>query len=153
LIAAFMLGLTIGSTLMTHFLDKIRREQPLLMKLELLILFYSLLTSLTLILLHAHIDRPGLLMPMQIALFTLNLICGALVGSEFPLANKIFLKLTEEISEVAGTLYASDLVGAWMGALLASIVLIPVLGIPQTCLLVAAVKLVSLVLVSFSSLP
>ena len=39
------------------------------------------------------------LVPAQIALFTLNLVCGALVGSEFPLANKIFLKFTEEVSE------------------------------------------------------
>ena len=136
---------------MTRFIDRIERERSLLMKLELSVLSYSLVASLALIFLHAQIGRPELLAPVQIALFILNLMCGALVGSEFPLANKIFLKAADQVSEVAGTLYASDLLGAWMGALLASIVLIPVLGIPQTCLLVAAVKFVSLVLVSLSS--
>ena len=44
-------------------------------------------------------------------------------------------------SHAAGVLYAADLVGGCLGALLGAVLLVPVLGIPQTC---AAVSLVGL---------
>jgi hypothetical protein len=40
---------------------------------------------------------------------------------------------------VAGLLYGADLMGGCVGALVASAVLVPVLGVVQTCLAVALV--------------
>jgi spermidine synthase len=47
-------------------------------------------------------------------------------------------------SRVAGFLYAADLVGGCLGALLGAVLLVPVLGIPQTCVAIALVGLAGL---------
>ncbi|MCJ7621803.1 MAG: hypothetical protein MUP64_16490 [Anaerolineae bacterium] len=49
-------------------------------------------------------------------------------------------------SRVAGLIYGADLTGACFGALLSSVFLIPILGIPQTCYAVAMLALTGLVL-------
>ena len=59
------------------------------------------------------------------------------MGSQFPLANKMYLRTRPEVSGTAGALYAADLVGAFAAALLVSVALLPALGIVQTCLFVA----------------
>ncbi len=58
------------------------------------------------------------------------------------------MHLRASLSEAAGILYASDLLGAFLGALLVSAMLLPALGVLETCLLVAVLKLGSLVLVA-----
>ncbi len=77
----------------------------------------------------------------------MNVLAGFLVGSQFPLANKIWLAVRKDSSGTAGILYASDLAGAFLGSIVVSVVLIPVLGIAQTCLLAAVLKLSSLLMV------
>jgi len=69
------------------------------------------------------------------------LVAGALTGMAFPLATTLMRGATDR---VAGLLYGADLVGGCVGALLASALLVPVLGIPQTCAAVAFVGLASL---------
>ncbi len=83
-------------------------------------------------------------------LLLLSLISGILVGAEFPLANKIYLIRLNKISWVAGMLYAADLIGAWLGAFIVSVIMIPILGILATCLFVIAINLISMFLVATS---
>lgn len=67
--------------------------------------------------------------------YTASLLKG---GMEFLLA----LHLTRgSVSRVAGLIYGTDLVGGWFGALMSSTLLIPILGIPQTCLALAGLAL------------
>ena len=105
-----------------------------------------------LVVFHSHLGQPAIFAVVQAIILILSLVSGVLVGSEFPLANKIYLAGTGRVGEVAGGLYAGDLVGAWVGALVVSIWLIPVLGIVNTCILIASLKVVSLVLVATSRL-
>jgi len=77
----------------------------------------------------------------------LNIVAGFLVGAQFPLANRLYLRVHPELSGTAGALYAADLVGAFAAALLVSVVLLPALGMVETCLLVAMLKAVSFGLV------
>lgn len=80
---------------------------------------------------------PDLLFPF------LALVAGFLGGMEFPLA----VNLTEgSTSRVAGLIYGTDLVGSCFGALLTSALLIPILGIPHTCYVVAMSALAGLIL-------
>ena len=59
---------------------------------------------------------------------------------QFPLANRL-----EFDGTVAGAsrLYTADFVGACLGALLASTLLIPLMGVTGVCLLTAALNLVA----------
>ncbi len=145
LVAAFMLGLALGGLSMNHIMNKLRRDIIALGKIELAIIAYSLLLPLILVLLFAHVARPPPFMPAEMPLFLLNCVAGFLVGLEFPLANKIYLGGNGGVGRVAGTLYASDLCGAIFGAVLASVFLIPILGISKTCLVTAMFKIASLV--------
>jgi spermidine synthase len=76
----------------------------------------------------------------------LNGAAGFLVGAQFPLANRLWLRGRDSQPGREGALYASDLIGAFLGSILASVLLIPVLGVLETCLLAALLKLCSLLL-------
>lgn len=115
----------------------------LLGKIELVFVLYSLLVPLVLLICAAN---PFMFLTTGIVLFILIGITGFLVGLEFPLANKIYLKGTSRIGRTAGTLYFSDLVGASIGAIGASTLLIPILGILKVSFLVVGLKLTSLIL-------
>jgi spermidine synthase len=96
--------------------------------------------------LYARITDPALFESVQVILFVLNALAGFLVGAQFPLANRLWLRGRESQRGREGALYASDLVGAFLGSILVSVLLIPVLGIVATCLLAAVLKLCSLLL-------
>jgi len=74
---------------------------------------------------------------------------GRDVESEYPLpwdtpGTGVASGLSTE--RVAGLIYGADLVGACLGAFLSSALLIPVLGIPQTCYAVALLSLAGVLL-------
>jgi len=45
------------------------------------------------------------------------------------------------VSRVAGLIHGTDLVGGWFGTLMSSTLLVPILGIAQTCLALAGLAL------------
>lgn len=152
LIAAFMVGLAIGSTVMIRIMSRITNNKSLFIKLEFLILVYSVIVPVILIVFQSYLAHTVMFALIQAIIPVLSLVSGVLVGSEFPLANKIYFKGTGRVGEVAGALYACDLVGAWVGTLIVGIWLIPVMGIVNTCILIACLKVASLVLVATSRL-
>lgn len=138
LIAAFHIGLTAGG----YYMNLTMRRKGIfsLVKIELLICLYSFILPLVLFQLYSRVVH----IPAEIILPILNCLAGFLVGSEFPLANKIILT-DKEVARTVGTLYASDLIGACLGAVLSGIFLIPILGIQMTCVALALFNLTSLV--------
>jgi spermidine synthase len=79
---------------------------------------------------------------VQAAIAGLTLVLASMVGMEFPLATRT------SFGDVVGTaskLYTADFIGACLGALLASTLLIPILGVMTTCLLAAGLNAVSAV--------
>jgi len=146
LITAFMAGLSLGGWVMTRRVERIEKGKSLLLRLEGAIAAYWLLFPIVLTILYAQAGRPGVSTAIGPILLALNALAGFLVGMEFPLASKMYLRVS--LSETAGILYASDLVGAFVGALLVSAMLLPALGVLETCLLVVILKLGSLLLVA-----
>jgi len=79
---------------------------------------------------------------VPVAVFPLlALMAGALTGAAFPLAVAL---MRGSAGRAAGLLYGADLVGGCLGALAGAVFLVPVLGIPQTCIAVALVGLAGL---------
>jgi spermidine synthase len=151
LITAFMAGLSLGGLLMTRRLARMERARSAMLGLEAGLVLFWLLLPLVLGGLQARIAYPLVFTFTQGMLFLLNAVAGFLVGSQFPLANEIWLKGREAQRGTAGALYACDLVGAFVGAVLVSVVLIPVLGIVATCVVAALLKLGSLGLFAYGS--
>ena len=62
---------------------------------------------------------------------------AVLVGMQFPLANRLEFDGT---AAGASRLYTADFVGAFLGALLACTLLIPLIGVVGVCLLTAGLN-------------
>lgn len=75
--------------------------------------------------------------------YALNFLCGLITGWEFAAAN---LFIEQEASRLAGRLYGIDLAGSFLGALLTSILLVPLMGIQNTIIFVVLLKTISLIL-------
>ncbi len=142
IVTMFMLGLAIGSFAMNRMLA--RRTRRDLVKLEFAIAVYA--GSLPFILM--GLGRTGGWLASSIsanvAFPLLTLILAAFVGMEFPLAGKADFK---GVASTAARLYTADFVGACMGAMIVSTVLIPVMGVVTVCLLIAGLNIISGVVV------
>ena len=140
IVTAFMAGLALGGAASNRLLAVSSQQlavsgwsaRRMLIAVQAAVAVYSGVFPLILSL---PIPAPALVFPL------LALLAGTLTGMAFPLA----VALTRGgASRVAGMLYGADLVGGCVGALLAAVLFVPVLGIPQTCAAVALVGLAGL---------
>ena len=132
LTSSFMAGTATGGYFSTKNLRTIKNDFKILTAIEFLILILALL----LISIHGILNLPLFIL--------LNLISGSLLGLEFPLCNKIYLRGSESISESAGLLYAADLIGGWLGGLTGGVIIFPLLGLKNTCMLLILLKILSI---------
>jgi spermidine synthase len=146
LIAAFMAGLGCGAFLMTRMLEKIREGYRVFLFLEWLQLGFLLVFAGGLAVLHSFFLAGAVVVGLpKVVLIGMNLVAGTLVGCEFPLANREAGVRTQlGVSTVAGRFYALDLAGAWLGTLLVSVLLVPLIGIVNTLVFAGALKVCSL---------
>jgi spermidine synthase len=150
IVAAFMVGAALGGGVMNRLiaakrtpdaagssvLEWAKRPLRVLIAAQGVAMLYALLLPFAL-LKAAALPLPNLSFPL------LTLLAGFLGGMDFPLA----AELTKgSVGRVAGLIYGADLVGACLGAFLSSALLIPVLGIPQTCYAVALLSLAGVML-------
>ena len=77
-------------------------------------------------------------------------MAGVLTGLEFPLVNKLFMQSNKDMAISAGVTYSADHIGAILGAILTGVICVPLLGVFGTCLILAVLKISSLVLIAFS---
>jgi MFS family permease len=77
---------------------------------------------------------------IQAVIALLTLVLAVLVGAQFPLANMLQFDGT---ARGAARLYTADFVGASLGALLASTLLIPLIGVMGVCLLTAVLNVLA----------
>ncbi len=156
LTGAFMIGLGGGGLWMTRRLSRVRRPLRVLAAIQLCLVAYASLLGPALALLALWGSHPVTLVALQAVFLLLMAVTGFLVGAEFPLAGRLQLAARRpaegaspvgrsgggedgdgDVGGAAGTLYAADLVGGCIGAVVVSAVLIPVLGLQQTCLVAA----------------
>jgi spermidine synthase len=74
----------------------------------------------------------------------LSFVAGALAGLQFPLAGKLCRAQGGRMGRAAGALYAADLCGGCIAALLSGVFLVPVLGLGSSGMAIALFKLSSL---------
>jgi spermidine synthase len=141
IITAFMLGLALGAFYVTKRLEKVSKRTVSLLSIS--IAAYSLLLPLFFYLVHA-VENDAVLGVMASLIFpAITVIIGILVGALFPAASKLRFK---EAGATSGRFYFYDYAGACIGAVLVTVLLIPLLGIFWTCAVIAAVAFVASVL-------
>lgn len=133
LIGIFMFGLTIGALAGNRFPLNIKKNP------------YSLLLLTEVLILITILTTPFLIsaFPTYTLFYALSGSFGFLTGSQFPIANRIYVKKAT-IFRSAAMIDGLDHLGAAVGALLCGLVLIPALGIVNTCIFLASLKVMSL---------
>jgi spermidine synthase len=85
-------------------------------------------------------EGPAALVIDAMAIPLLTLLLAVLVGMEFPLAARVDF---QDPAATSARLYAADYLGAALGALLVSTLLIPLLGVFMVCFLTAGLNLLA----------
>lgn len=151
LVTALMVGTAVGSGLMTFFLERIKKSIPLFIKVELSIILFSGILPVVFLILHPHLENRSVFFLTQVSFLVLSFISGFLIGVQFPLAAMIHSQFSPKLGTTAGLLYGADLFGGYIGGVIGGIVLLPILGLVNTCAVVVMVKLSSLIIFIFSS--
>jgi spermidine synthase len=121
MIAANMLGLSLGTIVISWLNRKYEQKTFLLVVLITLICVVILLPKLLDFLLFAHL--------IPITLFV-TIVSGGLIGMIFGLVNRLYLHSSSSV----GSIYAFDVLGSSIGALTTCSMLLPVLGIQDLTL-------------------
>jgi spermidine synthase len=153
LITVFMGGTALGSFLADRLLVRVVHHFRALALMEAGLALFALALPVFLPGLGALVARPAWALTARLLFFLLALVAGALVGLEFPLANRICLGDRGGAGGTAGLLYGADLLGGWLGGMVGALSLFPLLGLGGTGLLVAAAKGIGLFLLGLKLLP
>ena len=151
ILASFMIGLALGSFLIISFMEKIEDEKTVYIKSQAWLCIYPLILALMLVAISKINQlKPGMGNMLQIAFVIMPAVAGFIGGFQFPLANKIWLKDSKDVAKTTGLLYGVDLLGSCIGGIAIGAILIPILGIIQTCVLLSVINIFIFILISNS---
>ncbi len=144
----FMLGSILGAYLAVKHLRNLK-----LMGLEIFILLLSVLFFLLLKTIKDFSNNKILYFVFPYIFLILSVLVGSFSGIEFPILNKILIENSvSNISSIVGKIYAFDLLGGWVGAILGSIVIFPIFGIKFIFYAIIILKITSLILLRLTSI-
>jgi len=153
-VGLFMFGLVLGSAAMNRRLRRTSEEaneRPGLRTLAALDLALTVFAA-GLVLGLGALRGSAAEWPIQAATFALVAVTGILTGLVFPLAASVALENRPSAGRAAGAVDAADHVGACLGALGTGVLLVPILGVTGACLIVAATKAFSAIVVGAASI-
>lgn len=143
LVASFMAGAACGALLVSRALKRTPNAFRFFLKTELAIIGFAAGCPLLLLAMHALLEGAETLFFSRWLFLVLSFAGGLLISAQFPLANHLLLQDSGGFTPTAGLLYASDLLGGWLGGVVGAVVLLPILGLMGTGITVAMLKLSS----------
>ena len=147
LIASFMAGMAMGSWLSINY----QKHDSPQKSIALLFLIHSGLALAAIMLPYAFakINQLGVVINLEFMfplLFTIFIfIVGGLGGYQFPLAGLLFYR-DETQGQNSGTFYSLDVLGALIGALLLSSLIIPLFGFYNTAWILAGINILPILI-------
>ena len=153
LVTAFMAGVAVTSHIMNRHIEKIKQDSRFFLLSELWIIAFSLLLPFVFSIPAHHLERTSVYFLLYGIFFMMAFFAGTSIGLQFPLATKIYLSLSPQsvtLGRTAGLLYGADLLGGFFGGLLGGVLLLPILGLRDTCFMVALMKASSFLILIFS---
>jgi spermidine synthase len=146
LIAIFMFGVALSSFFITQRLDRIKRDSLLFLKIEIVIIFFSFLFPFVFSISSQYLEKTAISFLIYVVFLIMSFLSGACIGLQFPLATKIYLGTPARggtFGHAAGLLYGADLLGGFFGGLFGGVLLLPILGLKDSCFLMAMIKISS----------
>ena len=89
---------------------------------------------------------------VEVGIHAVIVLVGWAVGAEFPLGNRVFCDAGGTVGTAAAITDASDHLGAAAGALVTGVLLVPVYGVANACLLIAVLKAVGIAMAGSGTL-
>lgn len=149
LITIFMVGVALSSLYITQRLERIKKDSSLFLIMELWVICFSFLLPFIFSIPSYHLEKTAVYILLYATFLTMSFLCGTLVGLQFPLATKIYLSTSSKegiFGQTAGLLYGADLFGGFFGGLLGGVLLLPIIGLKESCFMVAIIKVSSFLL-------
>jgi spermidine synthase len=149
LIAVFMVGVALSSFYMTRYLDRIEGNECLFLKIEIGIILFSFLFPFVFSVPSQYLEKTAISLLIYPVFLIMSFFSGACIGLQFPLASKIYLTFSGKegiLGHTAGLLYGADLLGGFLGGLFGGILLLPILGLKESCFMMGLIKISSLAL-------
>ena len=150
LVTLFMTGVALSSLWVTKRLEGIKKDLPLFLATEVCIALFAVLLPFVFSIPSQYLEKTAIYVLLYTLFLMMSFFSGALVGFQFPLANKIYLRATSgegTFGEAAGLLYGADLFGGFFGGLFGGVLLLPILGLKESCFTMAIIKISSLLLI------
>ncbi|MBM3199680.1 hypothetical protein FJZ53_01995 [Candidatus Woesearchaeota archaeon] len=136
IITLFMIGLAAGAYYSNNKLKD--KSFETFVKNQLFIAGYATALPFILISMSYLKDEALVFLSSTILIPLLVIVLGFMAGFAFPLASKLSFDTVEKTS---AKVYAADLIGSCLGAIIISVVLIPLLGITQVCMIIACLNI------------
>jgi spermidine synthase len=146
LIAIFMFGVALSSIFMTQRLDRIKKDSLLFLKIEIGIILFSFIFPFVFSIPSQYLEKTDVSILIHILFLIMSFLSGVWIGLQFPLASKIYLTMPsrrDTLGHTAGLIYGADLLGGFLGGLFGGILLLPILGLKESCLMMAMIKISS----------
>jgi spermidine synthase len=150
LIAIFMVGVALSSFYITEKLYRIKKDLLLFLITELCFICFSFLLPFVFSIPSHHLEKTAIYVLLYMVFLITSFLSGALIGFQFPLATKIYLiahSMEGILGKTAGLLYGADLFGGFFGGLLGGVLLLPILGLKESCFMMAIIKSSSALLI------
>jgi spermidine synthase len=148
LVAAFMAGAAGGAGLTSLKPARATDDLRLYRKTELFIIGFAVACSLVFFAVPALPDGLAVDFVLKLVFILVSIICGLVIGAQFPLANRIYLQHNPGVTQTAGLLYAADLMGGWFGGIIGAVILLPILGLFGASLAIALLKMASFIVIA-----
>ncbi|MFZ2187077.1 MAG: fused MFS/spermidine synthase [Candidatus Moraniibacteriota bacterium] len=159
-IVSFLLGLALGSFILSRYLQRITKPLRTLVILQGAAGLYALLILPQYGFIASALSSLSALSAGSVALiliikFFMGIIFllfpTIMLGASFPLASSLVIKDMKTAGSDVGRLYSWDLIGAILGALIAGFVLLPIFGLTMAFVFGASMNLIAGLLVSSPS--
>ena len=132
IMSGFMIGLMAGSWHSLRSISSHKSHFSRFVTAQIFLTIYSLFVYAVLTGL-AKLILPAII--IQVVFLILIIGIGFIGGYQFPLANQLVFQRGEQIEAIGGRLYAADLFGSVIGAMVTSTVLIPIFGFGYACII------------------
>ena len=136
IITVLLTGIGVSTWLANFLVLRGKVKYSYLIRLYFYISLYFIFLVLIILFLPQALELPAVF-------YWLVFMAGFLGGMEFPMVNKFYLQLKLEPDKKTGTIYSADSLGSSLGAIIATIFLLPILGIWQTVVFLALVNILA----------
>jgi len=137
IIALVLLGIALGSFAFSKLLAKMEANKLLKLSYLIVVAVFAVVFLLT--------WQFSAVFNYKFIYYILSILAGFAIGTKFPIINKLYLKNSSRI----GAVYGVDLIGGAVGALLAGIFMLPVLGVVGSLGVMAGLCVSALILIYY----